>query len=414
MLGAARGARRRAAARPHDDPQPARRIARRILQRLNGMGKWGGYHTDFRHLARGFAGNERALADEVGEALLEAGLLEREAERRPAPRLPQPAPRGRHPRPDRARRGAARPAPAVSVRHVGPMLPRHAVDEGLHRAHARSASRDVRARRAPTRLARVRQGAAGAGGRRSAAGYAVVGDPLPRRDRDHRRARLADVRRACTGARTRSRTRWRDDGHRRGRQRRDPVPQPPRLRRGDGRVRRSSAPTRCFSTRPSRRRSSAEVCAREGPRAIVYDEEFARRRRRRRARAPALRRVDRLRPPRRRRRRRSRQLIERGRPRPTLRAAASHGPPVVILTSGTTGAPKGAQPQRSPRRSTRPPALLSMIPLRARERTLIARRCFTPGAWRTSCSASGCRSTLVLRRRFDAARTRCGRSTSTA
>ena len=64
------------AARPHDDPQPARRIARRILQRLNGMGKWGGYHTDFSHLARGFAGNERALADAVGEALLDAGLLE--------------------------------------------------------------------------------------------------------------------------------------------------------------------------------------------------------------------------------------------------------------------------------------------------------------------------------------------------
>ncbi len=63
------------AARPHDDPQPARRIARRILQRLNGMGKWGGYHTDFRHLARGFAGNDRALADAVGEALLDAGLL---------------------------------------------------------------------------------------------------------------------------------------------------------------------------------------------------------------------------------------------------------------------------------------------------------------------------------------------------
>ncbi len=65
-----------AAGRPHDDPQPARRIARRILQRLNGMGKWGGYHTDFRHLARGFAGNERALADEVGEALISAGLLD--------------------------------------------------------------------------------------------------------------------------------------------------------------------------------------------------------------------------------------------------------------------------------------------------------------------------------------------------
>ncbi|MEA2154653.1 MAG: hypothetical protein QOE11_793 [Solirubrobacteraceae bacterium] len=63
------------AARPHDDPDPARRIARRILQRLNGMGKWGGYHTDFSHLARGFAGNERALADAVGESLLDAGLL---------------------------------------------------------------------------------------------------------------------------------------------------------------------------------------------------------------------------------------------------------------------------------------------------------------------------------------------------
>ncbi len=64
------------AGRPHDDPDPARRIARRILQRLNGMGKWGGYHTDFRHLARGFAGNERALADAVGEALIAAGLLD--------------------------------------------------------------------------------------------------------------------------------------------------------------------------------------------------------------------------------------------------------------------------------------------------------------------------------------------------
>jgi hypothetical protein len=61
--------------RPHDDPDPARRAARRILQRLDGMGKWGGYHTEFAHLARGFAGNDRALAEAVGEALLAAGLL---------------------------------------------------------------------------------------------------------------------------------------------------------------------------------------------------------------------------------------------------------------------------------------------------------------------------------------------------
>jgi len=63
------------AVRPHEDPDPARRVARRILQRLDGMGKWGGYHTDFAHLARGFAGNERALAQDVGESLLESGLL---------------------------------------------------------------------------------------------------------------------------------------------------------------------------------------------------------------------------------------------------------------------------------------------------------------------------------------------------
>jgi len=71
LLGGGRGA----ATRPHEDPDPARRVARRILQRLDGMGKWGGYHTDFAHLARGFAGNDRALAQAAGEALLDAGLL---------------------------------------------------------------------------------------------------------------------------------------------------------------------------------------------------------------------------------------------------------------------------------------------------------------------------------------------------
>jgi hypothetical protein len=64
-----------AAVRPHDDPDPGRRVARRILQRLDGMGKWGGYHTEFAHLARGFHGNDQALAGAVGERLLAAGLL---------------------------------------------------------------------------------------------------------------------------------------------------------------------------------------------------------------------------------------------------------------------------------------------------------------------------------------------------
>lgn len=75
VLALLAGARPDAATRPHEDPDPARRVARRILQRLAGMGKWGGYHTDFAHLARGFAGNERALAQEVGEALIQSGLL---------------------------------------------------------------------------------------------------------------------------------------------------------------------------------------------------------------------------------------------------------------------------------------------------------------------------------------------------
>ena len=39
------------------------------------MGKWGGYHTEFQHLARGFAPADRALASATGEALLASGLL---------------------------------------------------------------------------------------------------------------------------------------------------------------------------------------------------------------------------------------------------------------------------------------------------------------------------------------------------
>lgn len=64
-----------AASRPHDDPDLARRIARRMLQRLDGFGKWGGYHTEFAHLTRGFAGNEKALATQVAEVLITEGLL---------------------------------------------------------------------------------------------------------------------------------------------------------------------------------------------------------------------------------------------------------------------------------------------------------------------------------------------------
>jgi hypothetical protein len=61
--------------RPHDEADPSLRVARRMIQRLMGMGKWGGYHTEVAHLARGFAGHDRALALAIGERLLNAGLL---------------------------------------------------------------------------------------------------------------------------------------------------------------------------------------------------------------------------------------------------------------------------------------------------------------------------------------------------
>ncbi len=74
-LFAAPEAGRAGAPAPHDDSAPARRAARRILQRLNGMGKWGGFHTEFRYLARGFPADQLALALEVGERLVASGLL---------------------------------------------------------------------------------------------------------------------------------------------------------------------------------------------------------------------------------------------------------------------------------------------------------------------------------------------------
>ncbi|MEN0015785.1 MAG: hypothetical protein AAGC46_20635, partial [Solirubrobacteraceae bacterium] len=66
--------------RPHGDPDPARRIARRILQMLRGKRKWSGgtgagFHTEITHLTRGFEQRDHALATAVVDALLEAGLL---------------------------------------------------------------------------------------------------------------------------------------------------------------------------------------------------------------------------------------------------------------------------------------------------------------------------------------------------
>jgi fatty-acyl-CoA synthase len=73
---------------------------------------------------------------------------------------------------------------------------------------------------------------------------------------------------------------------------------------------------------------------------------------------------------------------------------------VVILTSGTTGTPKGAA--RKPPESLEPAAaLFSKIPLKARESTVIAAPMFHSWGFAHFTLAEPLASTLVLRRKFD-------------
>jgi hypothetical protein len=60
---------------PPRRPRSRRRAARRILQRWTAWASGAATTPSSPHLARGFAGNERALAEAVGEALLASGLL---------------------------------------------------------------------------------------------------------------------------------------------------------------------------------------------------------------------------------------------------------------------------------------------------------------------------------------------------
>jgi acyl-CoA synthetase (AMP-forming)/AMP-acid ligase II len=138
-----------------------------------------------------------------------------------------------------------------------------------------------------------------------------------------------------------------------------------------------------------------EVCAGEDPRAIVYDAEFATR-------------VDAA------ARGRLRFVAWTGRgpaDSPTLERLIERGDPgelsppqttgrIVVLTSGTTGAPKGAN-RTQPRTLDPAAALLSRIPLRARGRTLIAAPLFHSWGLAHLVLGLALSSTLVLRRRFD-------------
>src|SRR3984893_4709918 len=73
---------------------------------------------------------------------------------------------------------------------------------------------------------------------------------------------------------------------------------------------------------------------------------------------------------------------------------------VVILTSGTTGAPKGAA-RKQPDTLEPAAALFSKLPLRARETTMIATRMFHSCGFAHFTLALPLASTLVLRRKFD-------------
>src|SRR4051795_6247870 len=139
-----------------------------------------------------------------------------------------------------------------------------------------------------------------------------------------------------------------------------------------------------------------DVADREKPKAIIYDEEFgevledAGKRRKRyiawsepdaETKDPTL-----------------ESLIERG-DRSGVIPPKEAGK-AVILTSGTTGTPKGAS--RSQPKSLDPvAALLSRIPLKAREKTMIAAPLFHAWGFAHFTLGMGLSSTIVLKRKFD-------------
>jgi fatty-acyl-CoA synthase len=138
-----------------------------------------------------------------------------------------------------------------------------------------------------------------------------------------------------------------------------------------------------------------EVCEREEPRAIVYDEEFAALvagaaagRDRYIAWAdsddPGAALLE--------------ELIAKGDPSDVVPPSTKGR--IVILTSGTTGTPKGAN-RKQPRSLAPVAALLSKIELHARERTMIAAPLFHSWGLVHFGLSTALSSTLVLRRRFD-------------
>jgi fatty-acyl-CoA synthase len=140
-----------------------------------------------------------------------------------------------------------------------------------------------------------------------------------------------------------------------------------------------------------------DVAKREEPKAIIFDHEFA----------DLVKDAG---------RRRKRYIAwhdpEEGKPKdPRIEDLIAEGDPsdlsppsdrgkAIILTSGTTGTPKGAS--RSQPKSLDPAAaLLAMIPLKARERTMVAAPMFHSWGFVHFTLGMALSSTLVLNRKFD-------------
>ncbi len=85
----------------------------------------------------------------------------------------------------------------------------------------------------------------------------------------------------------------------------------------------------------------------------------------------------------------------------TLPPAPTSAGRIVILTSGTTGTPKGA-PREDPRGFVGVGAMLERMPMRAREATVVAPPLFHGTGLLIALLSIGLGSKLVLRRRFDA------------
>ena len=139
-----------------------------------------------------------------------------------------------------------------------------------------------------------------------------------------------------------------------------------------------------------------DVSDREKPKAIIYDEEFgevlaaAGRRRKRYVSwsEPGAETSDET----------LESLIARGDPARPI--PPSEPGKAVILTSGTTGTPKGAS-RGQPKSLDPAAALLSRIPLKAREKTMIAAPLFHAWGFAHFTLGLSLSSTIVLQRRFD-------------